>query len=163
MNGSEQKKALEAIRMMLGARSNGGSAITADTVKAYLIAVSDYPLEAIEAACIAFIKSNVLHFDFDYFPPNAPRLAIEVAKWTEAQAGMARVLATRQRPALVSYPIGTLPPPPLEELGPTKLEIGGMVMDVSDWTLKEKTEAMATGKIPESRKVAGVPLKLKRF
>ena len=125
MNGTEQKKALEHIRLMLAARVNSGSAISADTVKAYLIAVSDYPLEAIEAACLAFIKGNVIGYDFDYYPPSGPRLGIEVGKWAEAQ----RLFSDAKTPKdLASYP----PPPE----GTTRLPSGLLAVPVGvpfDW------------------------------
>lgn len=150
MNGEEQKLALSAIKMMIGARANSQSAISADTVKAYLIAVSDSSLWAIEQATTAFIKGNVLEYDFNYYPPSAPRLAIEARKWDEANQLLLAGRERRAKERLVSYPIGTLPPPPLEPLGPIKLDIDGVPTDVSAWSNDQKNEAIRTGKIPDS-------------
>lgn len=163
MNGEEQKQALAAIKMMIGARANSQSAISADTVKGYLIAVSDCPLKAVEQATTAFIKGNVIDYDFDYFPPSAPRLAIEARKWEEANA---LVEASRNRRAaerITSYPIGTLPPPPLERLGPTKIEVNGVPTDVMHLTLAEKEEVLRTGKMPNAAPSIGAVPKLRRM
>lgn len=96
--------------MMLQGFPSVQSGITAETVAAYLAAVEDVSLEALQRACRAFAKGIVKGFNND-FAPAAARLAQEARKYDEA---MAALEAARNAPRLVRYGLGEQPPPGYE-------------------------------------------------
>lgn len=151
MSMASDAKEAAIIRMMSGFPSS--SKITDANVDAYLAAVADIGLEAVQRSCEQFAKGQVENRD-NAFMPSAAELAVNARLWQEAIAHVEtqRALAAERR--LVSYPIGEKPKPPMEPLGPTKMEIAGMMVDTSEWSYAEKDEAMKTGKMPKSRQVS---------
>ena len=96
---------------MLAGFPSSQSAITEDTGRAYLRAVSHCTLAAVEASCAAFLRGQVTGHNND-FPPTAPRLA----SLAEALGDAADSLANG--PRLVSYRMGEMPPAGTVALGP---------------------------------------------
>lgn len=110
MEMKDRKRALETIGLMLAGFPTSQSAINEITAEAYLNAVSNCSIDAIEAACGAFLQGQVTGHNNDY-PPTAPRLASLALALGDA----ARSLA--DGPRLISYRIGAEPPAGTVPLG----------------------------------------------
>jgi hypothetical protein len=110
MDAKDKKRALEAIGLMLAGFPSSQAAITEYTADAYLRAVGHCAVEAVEAACTAFLRGQVSAHNND-FPPTAPRLA----SLADALGEAARSLS--EGPRYVSYRAGEKPPPGYVALG----------------------------------------------
>jgi hypothetical protein len=133
--------------LMHGYPSSQGQ-VSQGTIDAYLMAVSGCSLEAVKRSCQQFLSGNVESHN-NSFMPTAAELAANARQWDQA---IAKVTADREIVAstrLLTYPIGAEPPPPATPLGPIKLEVGGIVRDVSHLTFAQKEEVMRSGKMPE--------------
>ncbi|NGP18893.1 hypothetical protein [Devosia aurantiaca] len=75
MNQHEAAQATTMIGMMLKAFPSSQSTISEDSAMAYLYAVDDYSLAAIDRACRLFIKGKVPDRKNPDFAPSAPALA----------------------------------------------------------------------------------------
>ena len=145
---SSKAKKAAILSMMHGFPSSQGQ-ITEATLGAYLSAVESASPDAVTRSCGQFLAGKVADHN-NSFMPTAAELSANARAWDEA---IAKVTADREMAKLgklVSYPIGTLPAPPLEPLGPTKLEIGGVMTDISHLSHDEKEEVLKTGKLPPS-------------
>lgn len=80
---------------------------------------------------------------------------MNVRQWDTAIATVTADRLLAQSTKLITYPIGETAPPPATPLGPTKMEIEGVMRDTSGWSYEEKEEALLTGKMPKSRVVGG--------
>lgn len=119
------------------------STVTAGVIDAYVEATLEGSEEAIVRS-IEQYRSGRVEEHRGAFAPAAPDFARNVRAWDKALA----VLAEREAPKrdrLVSYPIGELPPPPLEPLGPLEVDMGNGRIDMRGMTHAEK-EAILTGK-----------------
>lgn len=114
---------------MLAGYPSSQSAITEDTGRAYLRAVSNCSLAAVEASCAAFLRGQVTGHNND-FPPTAPRLASLAAALGEA----ARSLA--EGTTLISYRMGEQPPA-------GTVALGGRT---DDWRGRSRTKLIAQSK-----------------
>ncbi len=110
MEATDRKMALEIIGVMLAGYPAMQSSINEATVEAYLRAVSNCSIPALDAACTAFLMGQVTGHD-NNFPPTAPRLASLALALGDA----ARSLA--DGPMLVSYRMGEAPPKGTVPLG----------------------------------------------
>jgi len=124
--------------------------ITAEVLASYMASVDGISADAVTRSCGQFLAGKVEGRN-NSFLPSAAELSANARAWDEAIASVTAAAELRKTQRLVSYPIGTLPPPPSEPLGPIKLEVGGILRDVSDWSLAEKEEAIRTGNVPASR------------
>jgi hypothetical protein len=142
MEPKDRKRALETIGVMLAGFPSSQSSINEITPEAYLRAVSDCSLAAVEAACAAFLRGEVTGFNND-FPPTAPRLASLASALDQVAHSMAN------GPRFVSYPIGGKPPAGYAPLGPKEDRWNGP----SRITKAEATKALPrpTSPAPESR------------
>jgi hypothetical protein len=113
MEAKDRKRALETIGVMLAGFPSSQSGINEVTPEAYLRAVSDCSLPAVEAACAAFLRGEVSGHNND-FPPTAPRLASLATALDQMAQSMAN------GPRFVSYPIGGKPPAGYVALGPVE-------------------------------------------
>lgn len=104
------------------------------------MAVSDCTLLGVQRACEGFLKGNVIDFNND-FAPTGPRLAEEARKWDEAKAAMDR-LVSADRPKLVTYPMGSLPPPPMVPAGLMSIDFGDGTIDMSKLSHAEQEEVL---------------------
>ena len=118
-------------------------------MKAYLVAVSDCSIEAVERACTAFLKGQVIDFNND-FASTGPRLAEEARKWDAAMRTHAEAVDARSRERLVGYPIGALPPPPAVPLGPLEVDFGTGVINMRGMSPAEKEAVLRNKCIPPS-------------
>lgn len=125
------------------------SKVTDANVDAYLAAVDDVGVDAVQRSCKQFVSGKVEGRN-NAFVPTAAELSANARAWQEAIAYVITQQELRKTERIVVYKAGEQPPPPSKPLGPIKLEIGGFMRDVSDWTHDEKEEAMSTGKVPES-------------
>lgn len=151
---SDAKEA--AILKMLNWWGSQASRLTDQQIGNYLEAVDDMSLEAVEQSCKELRQGLVPRNN--EFMPTPVELAINTRRYDRLVADHD---ARREMARIVSYPIGGEPPPGMEELGPTKIEIGGRLVDVSHLTLDEKIEALKSGRLPADEKPA-TP-KLQRF
>lgn len=144
MDAKAKKAAI--LSMMHGFPSSQGQ-ITEATLGAYLSSVEGTSADAVKRSCSQFLAGKVADHN-NSFMPTAAELSANARAWDEA---IAKVTADREMAKLgrlVSYPIGTIAPPPLEPLGPIKLEIGGVMTDISHLSHAEKEEVLRTGKLP---------------
>lgn len=142
---AKQKKA-QIITLMHGYPSSQ-SQISQGTIDAYAAAVSGCSIEAVTRSCQQFLSGNVESHN-NAFMPTAAELAANARQWDNA---IATVTANREIAAaarVTVYPIGTTPPPPSVPLGPIKVEVGGIMRDVSHLTYADKEEVLRTGKMP---------------
>ena len=110
MDEKDRKKALELIGVMLAGYPGMQAGINEATVEAYMRAVSNCSITAIEAACTAFLMGQVTGHD-NNFPPTAPRLGSLAFALGEAAHSLAH------GPRLISYRMGEQPPPGTRPLG----------------------------------------------
>lgn len=157
---TKAKKA--AILMMMNGFPSSQDRVTAETIRAYLLAVDDLGVEAVERSCRQFARGLVENRN-NAFMPTAAELASNARLWQDAigYVDASRALAQAQR--ITPYRIGESAPPPATPLGPTRLEVEGLMRDTSDWSHDEKEEAIRTGKMPQARRVGGAIENVKRL
>ena len=123
MKPNEKIKALDAISEMLAGFPSFSSSISQTTGEAYLRAVEEGSLSAIEAACSAYLKGQVGGASLE-FPPSAAQLAKLVTVLDDAAMSL-----SSSRGGLVAYRIGEQPPAGTVPLGATDIRgrklIGG--------------------------------------
>lgn len=122
---------------MLSGWVNTQSKITAATVKAYLQAVLDQPLDALREACREF-GSGTLARDHG-FPPSAA----ELADRTRFVAGILARCKPKPEDEMVTYRLGEEPPPGFIALGPVTVDFGHGPIDMRDMHPREKQEVIA--------------------
>ena len=145
-----QTKAKKAeILMLMHGFPSSQSQITAAVVDAYLAAVENCSPDAVKRSCAQFLAGKVADHN-NSFLPTAAELSANARQWDNAIAQVTadRALALAQK--MTVYKIGETPPPPLEALGPTKIEINGVPTDVSHLTLADKEVVLKTGKMPDA-------------
>ena len=157
MTDTKAKKAL-ILKMMRGFPSSQ-ERITEGVVAAYLEAVAEIGLEAVDRSVTQFITGRVEGRN-NAFLPTAAELASNARLWQEAIATVETNRALAAATRMVPYKIGEGPPPPAKPLGPIRLEVGGIMRDTSDWSHEEKEFAMRTGKLPPTRQVTNIVQRL---
>ena len=145
--------------MMMHAFPSSRDQITAETIRAYLDAVSELGVEAVERSCRQFSRGLVEGRN-NAFPPSGAELATNARLWQEAIATVETNRALAAATRMVTYKMGEGPPPPAKPLGPIRLEVGGIMRDTSDWSHEEKEFALRTGKMPPTRQVTNIVQRL---
>lgn len=127
--------------MLLGGFPSAASSITQATVSAYLDAVIDYPVDAIQAAYQDYRDKKVPDHANWGFPPTAPQFGDRARLHTEVMAIRARRAAGADS-QIVAYPIGQEPPPGAVPLGPLSIDYGNGAIDMSWMTPEEKRRVL---------------------
>lgn len=156
MDTQTKAKKAAILKLMHGYPSSQ-SRITEEVVEAYLDAVEQFSPESVMRGCQRFTQGDVPNQSLEFLP-SAASLAAQARLYDQI---VGSATADKEMARIVSYPLGGKPPPGMEELGPTKIEIGGRLVDVSHLTLDEKIEALKSGRLPADEKPA-TP-KLQRF
>ena len=151
------RKAL-IVKMMMGYPSSASN-ITDDNINAYLEAAADVSIDALARAAKQFLTGRVDGHN-NAFMPTAPSLASNARAWDEAIASVTASQELAKLGKLTTYRIGEKPPEGTEPLGPTKIEIKGILTDVSDLSHAEKEEIMRTGE--RTKPAGGILPKMKR-
>lgn len=149
MTATDDKAKKAAILSLMHGFPSSQGQITEHTLGAYMLAVADASADAVKRSCGQFLAGKVDGHN-NSFLPTAAELSANARAWDSA---IARVTADQELAKIgrtVSYPIGTLPPPPLEPLGPIKIEINGVPTNVEHLTYAEKMEAIRTGQLPDA-------------
>lgn len=131
--------------------------LTDGQISAYLEAVDDCSLDAVQRSCKQFREGRVEGRN-NAFMPSPVELAVNARQWDTAIASLtaSRELAKLER--LVPYKIGTLPEPPAEPLGPIKVDFGQGMIDMSGMTFAEKEEVLRNkGRPADAEKIAADP------
>lgn len=145
------RKAL-IVKMMRGFPSSASN-ISDETLASYVEATREVSTEALARSAEQFLSGRVEGHN-NAFMPSAAELASNARQWDEAIAYVSTKRALREAVRITSYPIGKLPEPPAEPLGPIKIDLGHGEIDLSDKTPAEK-EAIIRGEIPDQGKIAG--------
>lgn len=127
---------------------SSGSRITDELLNSYLDAVEDVSAEAVGRSCEQFRKGLVDGHNTEFAPAPAS-LAKNARAWDAAIASITSSRELAKIARIVTYPIGELPPPGFEPLGPTKIEVDGVPRDVTSLSFAAKEEILKTGKMPE--------------
>ncbi len=131
-----------------------------ETLDAYMVATDDFLSEALARACTRFIRGEVPDHS-NAFMPTGPELAAQCRVFD----GVLRSIeASKEAPRykLVPYPIGGEPPPPAVALGPTKVDFGSGMIDMTDMSPAEKEAVLRDKGVPSIGAAAVLP-KLKRM
>lgn len=111
MSTDQKARKLVAIGQMIAGYPVISKALGDDTARAYLAAVEDVSLPAVEAAAMSFLTGRATSGGDTQFPPSAPRFA-EVARMLDTAAQSlsegVRVIAYRQgeQPPKGTTPVG---------------------------------------------------------
>jgi hypothetical protein len=124
--------------------------ITAEVLASYMAAVETVSADAVGRSCQQFLAGKVEGRN-NAFMPSAAELAANARAWDEAIATVTANQELRKLNPVKIVKIGAPIEPPLESAGLIKIDIGGVMTDVSTWTLAEKEEALRTGTLPASR------------
>lgn len=132
--------------------------VSQGTIDAMLAECLPYRLDAVEHACKRFSSGQVDGRN-NAFPPSAAELCIQVRLYHDILERIDRDRA--DRPKLVVYKIGETPPPPLEALGPIKVDFGQGTIDMTDMTLAEKEAVLQHKGLPPADDTKQIGLKPK--
>lgn len=146
-----------AILKMLGFFGSQAYRLTDEEIGNYVEAVADVSLDAVERSCRQFREGRVERNNS--FVPTPVELAMNTRQWDYAIATVTASQELRKLERVVVYKIGEQPPPPAVPLGPIKLEVGGVVRDVSHLTFEQKEEVMRTGRMPDEAPAVGARLR----
>lgn len=132
---------------MLTFFGSASTKLTDDQISAYVDAVEDTSLDAVQRSCKQFRGGRVERNNA--FVPTPVELAINARQWDTTIATITASQELRKLERIVPYKIGERPPPPSEALGPIKIEVNGISRDVSHLTLTEKELVLRTGQMPQ--------------
>ena len=114
------------------------SGITAGVIDAYVEATMDCSLEAIQRSVEQYRSGRVEEHHGNYAPSSAD-FAKNCRMWMSALAVLA---GAGTGPKLITYPIGAEPPPPSVPLGPSKIDFGDGMIDMTTMSPAEKADAL---------------------
>lgn len=124
---------------MLSGWVNAQSNIGAATVKAYLGAVLDQPLEALREACREFGSGTLDRYH------NAIPSAAELAARTRFIAGILARRDGEPEADMVTYRLGEEPPAGFIALGPAEVDYGHGKINLRHMTPRQKDAVLAGG------------------
>ena len=131
---SEETAKQAAILKLMRGFPSSQSSISEGTIAAYMEALEKYPVEAIGQAVNRYLSGDVPGQN-RAFLPTAAELASQAGLFHRIAGIEARKAAQEQ---LTSYPMGELPPPGMEALGPLEVDFGKGMIDLRGMTLAEK-------------------------
>lgn len=153
---TKDKLAREAvIQRLIAGYPSWARIATQGHIDAFVDASANYSLESLRKAQERFHSPDGV--------PGRDRNSWPSASEFAAQARLFEPRPILDGERLTVYPIGALPPPGTEPLGPTVIELRGRNVNVSRLSYKQKMQALATGKLPEDSPRLPVTPRLQRI